>query len=210
MALPTRETERFSSFLSLPDNSPLFLSLSAHPLPELSVGDNARQFLRRLLPRRRTMNLRTAPLLLPVFLPLFFSFFFFFFIFPLLRPRGRDPLSLLLSARRLPRPASRGFSFSCLEPGRGLLSVRAQPLAYNETENLRGTRGMQRMITYIETKNRPARRSAALFLSLSVVLSSSSPPRPKTRGHLAKRAIAARIKRSGIVTKRFVSAGRML
>lgn len=135
-------------------------------------------------------------------------FFSFFFIFPLLRPRGRGPL---LSARRLPCPAPRGFSFSCLEPERGLLSVRTQPLAYNESENLRGTQGMRRMITYIETKNRPTRRrSAALLLSLSVVLPPSSPSRPKTPGHLAKRAIAARIKRSDIVTRRFVFAQRML
>lgn len=65
-------------------------------------------------------------------------------------------------------------------------SVRAQPLAYNETENLRGTRGMRRMITYIETKNRPTRRSAARspFLSLSACLFSKTP----RHFHLSKRA----------------------
>lgn len=80
-------------------------------------------------------------------------------------------------------------------------SVRAQPLAYNETENLRGTRGMRHMITYIETKNRPARRSAALSLFLS--RSASSPRLPKTPQyfHLAKRTVANRVPRLNIVSK---------
>lgn len=95
--------------------------------------------------------------------------------------------------------------FPTLSPGEDS-SVRAQPLAYNETENLRGTRGMRRMITYIETKNRPARRSAALSLFLS--RSSSSLLRlPKTPRyfHLAERTVANRVPRSSIISKRSVS-----
>lgn len=83
--------------------------------------------------------------------------------------RGVSALSLLLSATSSSPYASRLLFFL---PRRRGLSVRAQPLAYNETENLRGTRRMRRMITYIETKNRPARRrrSAARSLSSSVSL----------------------------------------
>lgn len=89
-------------------------------------------------------------------------------------PSSSSQPFLSIFPRRLPRPTPRGFSFSCLELGRGLLcAVRTQPLAYNETENLRGTRRMRRMITYIETENRPA-RSAAHSLSLSLTLSFSS------------------------------------
>lgn len=200
------DKRRLSSSLSLPDNPSFLLFLSDLPLPELSVGDNARQFLRRLLPRRRTMNLPAAPQLLLVFLhvrPSHSVLFSSFLILPLLRPRvlflSFFPRDIFLALRLA------ASLFPASSPGGGLLSVRTQPLAYNETENLRGTRGMRRMITYIETKNRSARRSAALLISLSVVLPASSPSRSKTPGHLAKRAIAARIKRSDIVT-RLVSA----
>jgi len=134
----------------------------------LSVGDNARQFLRRLLPQRWTMDLLAAPLLPPhVFLHppaiLFFSFFFLFVrdVNPF-SPSFRDVfLALRLAASLFPTLSSGEDS-----------SIRAQPLAYNETENLRGTQRMRRMITYIETKNRPARRSAALSLFLSRSFSS--------------------------------------
>lgn len=161
-----RNTLRFSRLLSWPDNLSLSVSLSL-----LSVGDNARQFLRRLLPRRRTMDLPAAPQASPSFSSirpsaiLFFSFFFLF-----LRPRRRDPFSPSFRDVFLALRLAASL-FPTLSPGEDS-SIRAQPLAYNETENLSGTRGMRHMITYIETKNRPARRSAALslFPSFSLVL----------------------------------------
>lgn len=96
---------------------------------------------------------------------LFFSFFFLF-----LRPRRRDPFSPSFRDVFLALRLAASL-FPTLSPGEDS-SIRAQPLAYNETENLSGTRGMRHMITYIETKNRPARRSAALslFPSFSLVL----------------------------------------
>lgn len=174
IALPMKQkhTLRFSATLFTSQSSSLSFPLLS--LAELSVGDNARQFLRRLLPRRRTMDPPAAPLHLLVFL---------------LHPPALVPLLLLLLPP-LPLsllvcdPSSPSFRnvflvlrlaaslFPASSPGEDS-SVRAQPLAYNETENLRGTRGMRRMITYIETKNRPTRRSAALSLVLLPCLSAS-------------------------------------
>lgn len=171
----TDETQKYSpasqssSRSLIPFLFPSVLLLCS-PHRVLTVGDNARQFLCRLLPQRRTMDPSarlSVAASLPVFLhpsylvslPLSSGF--------LLRPRGpfspsfRDVFLALRLAASL---------FPASSPGRGLLcAIRTQPLAYNETENLRGTRGMRRMITYIETENRPARRSAArsLFLFLS-------------------------------------------
>lgn len=108
------------------------------------------------------MDLPAAPLLLPRFPPsarVRDS--------PLLRlPLSATLILSLLSATSSSPLRLAASLFPTLSPGEDS-SVRAQPLAYNETENLRGTRRMRHMITYIETKNRPARRSAALSLFLS-------------------------------------------
>lgn len=152
-------------------------------------------------------QLRCFPLTFSSIRPPAILFFSFFFLFP--RPRDVGPffpsfrdvfLALRLAASLFPTLSPREDS-----------SIRAQPLAYNETENLRGTRGMRCMITYIETKNRPARRSAALSLFLS--RSSSSLLRlPKTSRyfHLAKRTVVAWTTRLNIYCFKKISVPKKL
>lgn len=168
-----RNTLRFSLLLSLPDN---ILSLSLlSSLSMLSVGDNARQFLRRLLPWRWTMDLLAAPLLPPhVFL----------------HPPARDPLLLLflplsssarrwsflsLFPRRLPRPTSRGFSFSYLESERGLLDSGSTPrIQWNRKSPRHSGNAVH---DYLHRNEEPTgkKKRRAFSLSLSFFFVSSSP-----------------------------------
>lgn len=177
-AMKHRNTLRFSLLLSLPDNlspsfslvlsfralswgqcTPVFASFASTETDDGSAGSSAAP-----LP----LSPRFPPSARPRFSSSPSSSSFFVRDVDPFSPSFRDVFLALRLAASL---------FPILSPGEDS-SVRAQPLAYNETENLRGTRGMRHMITYIETKNRPARRSAALSLFLSC--SSSLLRLPKT------------------------------